>query len=385
MKTFIYILACLLFVITSCSEKKVKQIPLIEGHISNYNGNKVFLFEDGAADVALDTADVDSEGVFSVSKQSIKTIGFFYLQFQDGGKINFFLKPTDYVYLQVDANNLLESCKSNNSKLLMSYWELEKINHEFNSKLKKLSEEFSYMEGQALNDSLYQNLYRRKDILIKDLRNKSLRIAKEANSPIIDFLMLNQKAGNNSLFSLESDLQLFVDNAEQLTSDEQLKKLFAEYDKKIMQTYALIRAEGHYHKGNKFPELRARTNWNEIVTLKDMNGKPTHIIFWSGHDLMDDAKLKQTKSMMYRYGSQGLKTVMVAYTKNKKNWLAHIKKHRLPYWHLIDTMSVHSLDLVETGVRSLPCNFVVDSAGTIINRDIWGDELELTIRSNIKK
>jgi len=380
-----YIFAALLITFVSCSEQKTKQIPLIEGQVANYSGVLAYLYAEEAPARALDTIEVDANGSFSVAKQSIEKPGFYYLQLEKAGRIYFFLKPSDYINFQADANHLLETCQSNNSKLLNHYWSLKKINHTFNTAFKDISTTFAQMGGQEANDSLYHALVTQKKELIKQLRDQCLKISQQANSPIIDFVMLNIKAGNQSLFSIKSDLELFVNNAEQLTNDEQIKALFTDYDQKIMQAYSLIRAEGYYQKGNKFPQLKARTNWNEALSLNKVQGHPIHIVLWSGEDLLDDSKLKQCKTLMYRYGSNGLKTIMIAYTNNKEKWLSNIKKHRLPYWHFVDTLSVQSPDLSKMGVRSLPCNFVVDSVGTIINRDIWGEELALTIRSNIEK
>ncbi len=380
-----YILASVAVLLFSCSEKKVQQIPLIEGLVTNYNGGNLFLYNDANPQFALDTIEVSSEGVFSVPKQSINDVGFYYLQFIDVGKINLFLKPNDYFNLQMDANDLLASCRSNNSKLLNAIWKLEISANKFKAEIEHLSAEMSEMEGQVYNDSIYEDLYNQKESIREKYRQESLQIVSSVKSPVVNFLMLNQKAGNTSLFSLQSDIQLFLDNGEELTNDEQLKSIFEEYDNNIMHAYTSIRSEQRYSKRGVFPELRARTNWDEEITLKQVKGQPTHIIFWSGENMLDDDKIKQIKQMMYRYGSKGLKTVMVAYTNNKVEWLAGIKKYRLPYWHLVDTNSLQSIDLKETGVRSLPCNFVVDSTGTIINRDVWNDELEQSIRSYIKK
>ena len=222
-------------------------------------------------------------------------------------------------------------------------------------------------------------------MLSKTLETKGRTIAKKFGSPIIDFLMLNQKSGNVSLFNLKDDIQLFLDNAEALNSDEQLEDLFASYDKMIMEAYALVRAEERYHKGGKFPELKARSNWNEQVSLRKINGEVVHVIFWNGTSMLDKSKIKEIKQLMFKYGPKGLKTLMVAYSNDKETWLSKIKEYRLPYFHLIDTGAIQSTDLTETGVSALPCNFVVDSTGTILNREIWGKELEQSIGSYIKK
>lgn len=386
MRNFTYsIFGIITLLLFSCSEKKVKQIPLIEGLVSNYAHQQIYLFNESDTSNALDTISIDTEGTFSVAKQSIKKAGFYYLDFADAGRINLFLKPSDYINLNADASQLTNSIKSNNSKFHTTLWKLNKNRIAFAKEMDQLSDRLNQIDSENYNDSIYKALYKQKEILIEQYRKQSIDITKGNESPILEYIMLNQKAGNISIFNLQKDIQLFIDNAEKLTSNPETAELFQAYDQQIMQAFTAIRAEQRYHQGGTFPELRARTNWNEIVTLNQVKGKPCHIILWSGKDLMDDAKLKQSKQLMYRYGPKGLKTIMVAYTKDKESWLGAIKKYKLPYWHLLDTNSVESLDLVEMGVRSLPCNFVVDSTGVILQRNIWGDQLNQSILSYIKK
>ncbi|WP_066629858.1 TlpA family protein disulfide reductase [Labilibacter marinus] len=386
MRNFTYsIFGIITLLLFSCSEKKVKQIPLIEGLVSNYAHQQIYLFNESDTSNALDTISIDTEGTFSVAKQSIKKAGFYYLDFADASRINLFLKPSDYINLNADASQLTNSIKSNNSKFHTTLWKLNKNRIAFAKEMDQLSDRLNQIDSENYNDSIYKALYKQKEILIEQYRKQSIDITKGNESPILEYIMLNQKAGNISIFNLQKDIQLFIDNAEKLTSNPETAELFQAYDQQIMQAFTAIRAEQRYHQGGTFPELRARTNWNEIVTLNQVKGKPCHIILWSGKDLMDDAKLKQSKQLMYRYGPKGLKTIMVAYTKDKESWLGAIKKYKLPYWHLLDTNSVESLDLVEMGVRSLPCNFVVDSTGVILQRNIWGDQLNQSILSYIKK
>ncbi len=386
MRKLIYIFIGIIFIIVSCSEKKVKQIPLIEGRITNYYEKDIFLFENGNNKIPLDTIIVNEEGYFSIPKESIKSTNFYYLQLNNKVRINLFLKTTDYINIQFDADNVNETLSSTNSNFMTKFWELERNNQLFNKEINKISSEVTQkLDEQELNDSLYESFSKRKDKLVNDFRKKNLKIVESTKNSVLDFVMLNQKAANVTLFDLKNDLDRFLKNAEDLIKDEELKRIFDSYDKEIMTAYSLIRAGEHYNIGGEFPKLKARTNWNETVDLEQLKGKPTHIIFWSGIDLLEDDKLKQVKRMMYRYGKRGLKTMMVAYTNDKEQWLKNIKRYKLPYWHLIDTVSVESTDLIEMGVRYLPCNFIVDSTGVIIQRNIWGNDLEKAINNYVRK
>ena len=373
------------FGILSCSEKKVKQIPLIEGMVTNYNHKNIFLFKDSEPEKILDTIAIRADGTFAVNKTSISTPNFYRLKFEDKGALSFFLNPSDYINFQVDANDILGSCKSNNSKFITCYWDLLRNQLAFNNEIKKLSADFSLLNDSTYNTKLYNSFYNNKKHVVAQYKKLSMEIAKRASSPIIDFVMLNQKAGNVTIFDLKADLQLFLDNAEALSLNKDLQHLFSNYDKEVMKAYNIIRSGERYGKGGKFPKLKALTNWNEEVTLQQINGKAIHVVFWTGNNLLDNEKVKQTKQLMHKNAPNGLKTLMVAYTNNRQEWLNNIKTLKLPYWHLIDTNGFNSVDLIEMGVRSFPCNFVIDGEGNILNRNVWGNELHQSINSYIKK
>ncbi|SMO51639.1 hypothetical protein SAMN06265379_102155 [Saccharicrinis carchari] len=232
------LIGALIILMGSCTQEQEQQIPLIEGLISNFRQTNVFLYSDEAPAVALDTIEVDIQGFFSVPQRSIQGAGFYFLTLNDSDRVNLFLKPDDYINLQIDANNVSASCRSNNSKFMMALWALERNNAEFKAAMEKLSHEFDAMSGKPYNKRLYEKMYSLKDSLCTFYKNKSIAIAKEVNSPVIDFFMLNQKAGNIAQFSLQSDSTLFLNNAEQLSDNPQLKKLFQQYDNDITKAYS---------------------------------------------------------------------------------------------------------------------------------------------------
>jgi len=126
---------------------------------------------------------------------------------------------------------------------MTALWALQKNNTMFESDLNKLLLEFNEMAGKVYNDSLYQGMYRKKDSIQSLYKNNSIRIAKEINSPVINFFMLNQKTGNISQFSLKDDKQLFLDNVEELSTNPQFATLFKEYTNDVKQAYSVMALE----------------------------------------------------------------------------------------------------------------------------------------------
>lgn len=243
MKNIYYISLAIVILLSSCGEKKVEQIPLIEGLIANYYGTPVLFFNDADPSQPIDTVEVSAGGAFIVPQKSIKTAGFYYLEFSGIEKIDLFLKPNDYINLELDADSISETYRSNNSKFMTALWALQENNTMFTSDMNKLLLDFNDMVGKTYNDSLYQSLYAQKDSIQNLYKSKSLEIAKEINSPVIDFFMLNQKTGNIAQFSLEVDKQLFINNAKELSSNPQFDAIFKEYVNNVMQAYSAMVSE----------------------------------------------------------------------------------------------------------------------------------------------
>ncbi len=244
MKNIYYKLLTIIILLSSCAEKKeVEKIPLIEGLIANYYGTPVLFFNNENPTIPLDTVSVSAAGAFTVPQKSIKAAGFYYLEFNGNEKIDLFLKPNDYINLELDADSISETYRSNNSKFMTALWALQKNNKMFVADIKKLTLEFDEMVGKTYKDSLYQSMYFKKDSIQNFYKSRSLEITEDINSPIIDFFMLNQKTANISQFSLEDDKQLFLDNAKELSTNPQFEALFKAYISDVMEAYTVMDAE----------------------------------------------------------------------------------------------------------------------------------------------
>ncbi len=378
-------LICITSLLFSCFKKEDEKIPVINGQVINGNNQQLYLYQNNKNKVLIDTIKINSEGKFSVYQENIDTIGFYILESNKGDVINMFLEPYDFIQLTFDYNDVVNSCNSSNSKLLNAFWSIEKNTRTYSAELQEVIVQFQTLIGKEYNDSIYQHFYNQKDSITKIFKAKSINITKGIDNPVITYLMLQQKAGNNSIFSLVDDLDLFIKNDEELISDKKLKPLFEAYDKNLMRAYSSIRAYQRYDAGGQFPVLKARTKWDEELDISKINGKIIHVIYWDANAENDDPKIKEIKNLMREYGRRGLKTLMIAYQTDKQLWQSKVKQLNLPYWHLIDTMETKSADLAEMGIRTLPHNMIINAEGVILERNLWGKNLQKSVDNFIKK
>ncbi len=374
----------LAIILSSCRGSDKHRVPVVYGVVSNFTSENIYLYKKTEVPILMDTLKVDKEGVFRVYKESVDTANFYTLVFSNGKSVNLFLRPDDFIQIHMDANNIESSCTSKNSKFMNALWNIERNNHKFQEEMDHLSIAFKALIGKEGGDSIYQSLLNQKDSLIKLYRNRSLEIVNNSKDKIIEWLMLNQKAGNVSLFDLQKDLKLFMDNSEKLVADSQIKDLFKEYDKDLMEIFSQIRSSERFSEGNEFIKLKARTYWNDSLPFEKLNAKLISVVLWTLDNDLTNCKFRQINKLQRKYNSKGLKTLFVAYEKDKEAWKFAISKLYSNYWHIIDTSATASADLIKLGVRSFPAVFLVDQKGKIIGRNLWGEGLEKQVSIFLK-
>jgi hypothetical protein len=379
-----FLILFILFFVISCTLKKTETKPLVKGKIHNSTNNKLYIFKNNNQPVCIDTILINENGSFSIPTGSISNPGFY--QFRNGKHkaINLFIFPNNSIQLEFDQQNPMQICNSTNSTINNTIWALERNTKKYQQELDSLTKKMIALTGKKNIDSSHQKLYTQKDSITELYRNKSLTIAKENPSPICTYYMLNQKVGNSCLFTLKKDMKLFMQNAELLTNKNVYGDLFNSYYKKIEQAAHILESENKYGVNKPFPSLNAKTNWDTSISLSQINGNPLLVILWNPEHRSSDNIAPTIKKLSVRYQKKGLRILMVAYQKNKKQWSNSIKKRQLPYWHLIDTTATNSSDLNKMGIRSLPYFFLVSKEEMIITRDFCNDKLEENVQKVIE-
>ncbi len=369
--------------LTGCMQHKEDQIPVVEGTVTNFNSSYYILYKNDITKQVIDTIPINKKGKFYINQSSIDTTAFYGLE---TGKyeISLFLKPDDFIQISFDENNPAKTIQSSNSNFHNRLWQIEHDNEIINAKIQKIDDEFRLYIGKENADTSVNKLKVQKSNLIETYKKQCIKVMQKTNSPVLDYIILNQKYKNNSIFNLQNDLSLFLKNSDQLIRNKDLKPLFKDYDEQLLKCYNTIRNAQRHDSGEKFPSLLAKTKWNENIQTSQMYAKYILLVFWDGKDDNIFGRLKEIKHLSYKYSRRGLKMLFIAYQNDKKVWDNTVAKNKLPYWHTIDTLGIKSPDLEKLGIRSLPYNFLIAKDSTIIERGKWGEELDNSIRNIIK-
>ncbi len=367
--------------VVSCTQEVVEK-PAIRAIIKNHNNRTVYLYRNGEEPILIDSIQIAIDGTFEVPKQKINENGFYFLDVPWQGKLPLFLIKNQYVDILFDANDMFATVHSQSSDLHNRLWSIEKNRNAFSAEMDSLTLQISLLIDKPEDKEALGLLVNQKDSLTQVYRDHTEEILDGNHSPVVEFCALNQKRGNVALYNYTNDLERFFENAEALVEKPELKKLFDDYHHDIVTIYAQQMSVQHYSAGGKFPLLSAKDKDGNSFEL-DSKATITHVVLWNSEHPAANEKLDQIQSLIKSYNRKGLKTVMVSYSEDPKIWKTSIAKYQLNCNHYIDTASIESSDLEELGVYYLPLNFVVDSMGTIVERDVWGVELESIIKKNL--
>lgn len=135
--------------------------------------------------------------------------------------------------------------------------------------------------------------------------------------------------------------------------------------------------------GKVFPKLKLLTQNNQEYTIENFNSKYTLIDFWYSRCSPCIAQFPHLSKMYSTYKDKGFTIINVSVDtkKDKDDWLKAIEKYNLKWQQLLDIGAAQSSRLF---INVYPTNFLLDTEGKIIARNIAPEELENFLGKNLK-
>ena len=178
--------------------------------------------------------------------------------------------------------------------------------------------------------------------------------------------------------------KLIQDQLKKGFDEKQLDLLFDFYNNlnqthkqspKAQKLYASLQKYETVRTGAKAPDFTAPTPQGTSVNLYKNLGKYTIIDFWASWCAPCRRENPNVVALYQKYKDAGLKIIGVSLDKDKNRWINAIEKDGLPWLHVSNLKNWEEPIAQLYKVNSVPKMFILDENGTIIARDLRGEEL----------
>lgn len=386
MKKLVLFLAIALVAI-SC---KNNEEYTISGSIDGMQSGTVYLeklAENGMSTIAIDTVKV-VDGKFEIKGKAVEpAIHFIQIDKLDG-KVLFILE-NGAIDITVDKDSVFKSKIGgtyNNDEFYTFNEQLAKLQKKSQGKIVKFQQEnmAKMNEAQKNNDTVVMNSLRNE---IKALRAESTDFMnsypKSHPKSFISILLVENMLNNPDIKI--SDAEAIFNSLE-----ESLKKSAA--GKKVTETIAsLKKQEADAKKGTPAssagvaPNFEGKSPDGKMISLKESMGKVTIIDFWASWCNPCRQENPSVVAMYNELHSKGLNIIGVSLDENLDKWKKAIADDKITWNQVSNLKGWKDPIAVQYNITQIPATIILDANGTIVAKDLRGEELKAKVKELLAK
>lgn len=364
-KIFIPALASLLFLAASCNSNGYK----VQGNIENaQDGDTVFfarLADEGW--MPADTAIV-SNGKFQIegTADSSEIFSYFFENESSYYQDILFIEPGTITLFLKGSNEDVEIKGSKSNEIYRSTMDtLTAYRKEMNSIYEKA---MSKEEGQRPSEEIMAE--------IKGLEDKAISFLKKQTSDNIDnlagyFLF----ASNVSIFTPE-EVQGIV---EKMPANFKSKPIIQDIIKELEKNQATA-------VGKQFTDFTVPGIDGKEIKLSEIvkNNKLTLVDFWASWCGPCRAEMPMVTELYKKYHDKGLEILGVSFDEDETAWKNAVKEMNMTWPQGSELKSWNNEAAQIYGVQGIPYTLLINQEGTIIAKELRGENLENFIAVQLK-
>jgi peroxiredoxin len=201
--------------------------------------------------------------------------------------------------------------------------------------------------------------------LVKEIKIYEKEYISEYKNSFLSFLLLN-RMHQMSEVEVEEVEQLFNAFSQEIKQTEEASKL-AE----------LIEKSKAIAVGAKAEDFEAPTPDGGTLKLSEnLGSKATLIDFWAAWCKPCRAANPHIKELYAKYKDQGLEVIGVSLDKSKEEWLKAIEEDGLPWLQVSHLQYFDGPIATSFDIRAIPSAFILDSDGKIVEKNIYGSQVD---------
>jgi peroxiredoxin len=138
-------------------------------------------------------------------------------------------------------------------------------------------------------------------------------------------------------------------------------------------------------KGSKFPDFDEKDVLGKPVSIANYKGKVVLLDFWATWCGPCVGELPNVLKTYEKHHAQGFEIVGISLDSDEQKLKSFIEQRKMPWQQYFDGKAWGNKLAVKYGVQSIPQTFLLDGTGTIIGRDLRGEDLEEAVGKAVIK
>ncbi len=375
MNKYISIIILLTTIIVSCSTNKNNFE--VSGTIKNSKNEKVYLSKlTTTKKISVDSCLTNINGNFTLSG-NIAEPSFFILFTKNSDNIHLIIHPRDKINiitntLYFNTEYIVEG--SGDSKLIKKLIDKQRLTLE---KITNISNQYDNIKGdtdffkkKAEIDSIYA-------LIFQEHKDFSKEFIVRNPSSLACIMALYQQLGRSApVFDFKKDFYYFD------LADSNLTALYptSEAVKSLNEKVVEIREQFKFDIGANIPDISLPDLEGNIASLSDLRGKYVFLDFWASWSNVSRQENRELVKIYNKYKGRGFEIYQISLDRTKESWLKGIEEDNLKWINVSDLKFWNSAACIKYNIQKLPANFLLDTAGIIIAKNLNGDELENNLK-----
>lgn len=378
MRYYIWIyISLLILIFFSCSKKPN---ATVKGTLSNGKGEIVRLERLNINVVEpVDSQIINKKNNFRFNLK-IEHPDIFLIKNKNGKFISLIIHPGEHIQFSGDYEtydkNYIVSGSSDSEKIKLLVAKLEETKSQF-KELEKTYSEFSSLTEAQSNEYINKT-----QAVLKDQRNFSIRFIMENLYSLSSIYALYQTYAPNQLILGENrDLQymkIVADTLSKIYPDVPLVTSFVK-DARDSENryYNLLSLSGKISKAETgLPDISLTAQNGKDISLSSLKGKAVLLYFWASSSTESRDQNPSLLRIYKKYKNKGFEVYAVSMDDNKESWEKAIWMDELNWINVRELNSSESKAALTYNVTKLPTNYLINTEGVIIAKNLYGRELE---------
>jgi peroxiredoxin len=366
-------------IIAGCKNNNIE----INGKLINpIKGKYVFLDELKSTElVTVDSAMVSDDGTF-LFRRFIESPSFYLLKTDETNFLTMLLEPGQKIQIKAYQDSL-------NYPAYISGSKGTELMNGYNKRLESTISKLKGLRGiylQYLNTpelaSAMDSLVSMAQSYLNEINIYTKKyIDENINSLVILVALYQQVAPGEYILHPEKDLKYFIRVDSSLSSlypdYEPVKSLHAQVQEMVSNINSQDLKSPVSFEGIEAPEISLPDPQGDTIKLSSTRGNVVLLDFWASWCSPCRRENPNLVKAYTLYHSKGFQIYQVSLDKTKEAWLNGIQEDHLEKWiHVSDVKYWNSVVVPLYSIDSIPCNFLIDKDGRVIDSYLRGEKLQ---------